>query len=520
MQAERMRILEMLQQGKITAEQASRLLEALEQSYQGEAQAGPGVPPADTAAPRPEGRRASLPGAVPFAGTDWARFGRNLAASITGRVSGALSGLGRIGAPDSKENFSKARFTRSFLSRLPDGTTYTNFGHVTILDDVPEDLLTAKIAQYHNFGRTEGPQHLIDLLQDRCPANFGVFSEPGDQSAESEEEAPPTASPAPAAQPHPVTGAETVLLSETPESPWKHLSVTCHAGSLDFTGADGDVLRLVAIAPSGGAAAEEASIPWSPAREADRLRITLGDPANPSATARMTFRFEVPVPLAVTAETAGGDISARATQGAYHLTTHGGNITCQNLEGDLSVESAGGNLSLSSIEGPVIANTGGGNVSCRDVEGPVKADTRGGEMEFADIEGTLQADTGGGNVKASGIEGSATISTGGGNITVSDVEGPLSASSGGGDLSVTDVEGAAALRTGGGGIKAADIEGDVTAETGAGDLHISDVEGTVTAKTGAGDIRVRDVTGDAFVETGSGQISLSGVEGQVHQRRG
>ena len=40
MKEERLRILEMLQQGKVNAEEADRLLEALEKSYEGEA---PGV---------------------------------------------------------------------------------------------------------------------------------------------------------------------------------------------------------------------------------------------------------------------------------------------------------------------------------------------------------------------------------------------------------------------------------------------------------------------------------------------
>ncbi len=153
MKAERARILDMLHQGAIDVDQAERLLDALEQSYKAEA------PPA------------TLP-AEPTAGPG------GLAGGVVQRVmqglSGALGGLKGIGGAG-RTNFSTARLTNESLSRMPDGTAYTNFGAVTVAADVQPALLRQKIREFTNFGSVTGPANVIGVLESLCEANFGSF---------------------------------------------------------------------------------------------------------------------------------------------------------------------------------------------------------------------------------------------------------------------------------------------------------------------------------------------------------
>ena len=130
MQTERMRILEMLQQGRINAEQANRLLEALERSRPREARSQEPSPPG-----------AAEPGAR------------------------------------ERANYSDFRLTRRNLSRMQDGTPYVNYGSLAIADDVPEELLERKIGDYVNYGKTTGPANLVAILEDRCTTNYGHFEE-------------------------------------------------------------------------------------------------------------------------------------------------------------------------------------------------------------------------------------------------------------------------------------------------------------------------------------------------------
>ena len=71
----------------------------------------------------------------------------------------------------------QTRIDAKYLSYLQDGIHYLNVGQTILSEDVPEELLAAKIATYYNVGQTTGPAPLLSLLQARCPTNLGQFQE-------------------------------------------------------------------------------------------------------------------------------------------------------------------------------------------------------------------------------------------------------------------------------------------------------------------------------------------------------
>jgi len=155
MQAERARILEMLRDGRVSVEQAEQLLDALgkAQQQQETADAGPAQPP-----------HASQGGPALAGGL--AQLGKTIASQVASAFGGRQGG---------RSNFSTTCLTKDGLARMEDGTAYTNFGHLTIADDVPEDLLASKISSVTNFGSVTGPENLVRLLEGRCDTNFGSF---------------------------------------------------------------------------------------------------------------------------------------------------------------------------------------------------------------------------------------------------------------------------------------------------------------------------------------------------------
>jgi hypothetical protein len=158
-QSERMRILTMLHEGRLTPEQAEHLLQALA--------AGEQTQPAQTP---PPGRRARpLPGAAVG----------NIGDMVEGALDAAFS-------PSAKANYGTYKLTERRLSRWPDGVTYSNFAVLRVSPDVPEELLKRKIARFVNFGRVVAPHPLLDALEDVCDQSFGSFETP-------EEEAEPSA---------------------------------------------------------------------------------------------------------------------------------------------------------------------------------------------------------------------------------------------------------------------------------------------------------------------------------------
>ena len=128
MAEERMRILEMLEQGKINAAQAERLLSALEQAPQGPLR----TPQSDEAPP----------------------------------------------AKRKLENYGDSLITADLLARLPENSIYTNYGDLVIAGDVTPEALAAKIGEFTNYGLVIGPEPLLGVLQSRCLRNYGDFRPP------------------------------------------------------------------------------------------------------------------------------------------------------------------------------------------------------------------------------------------------------------------------------------------------------------------------------------------------------
>ncbi len=167
MEDERKRILEMLQNDRVTVDQAAELLQALDQTRGADAPASHAGPQAGPAPP-------ALPAGM-------AQLGRSIAESV-GRAFGGAGG---------RTNFSTARLTEAALSRMQDGTSYTNFGHLVIADDVPGELLKQKIGSITNFGWVTGPEHLVSVLEERCDTNFGGFGRDEDEEEEEEHDGRP-----------------------------------------------------------------------------------------------------------------------------------------------------------------------------------------------------------------------------------------------------------------------------------------------------------------------------------------
>jgi hypothetical protein len=161
----------MLHQGAISVEQAEELLDALQRSYQSEASA---AKPAELAAGAPAGLN-------PFANP--AEFGASIAQRVMQGLSGAFGALRGVGgaAVGGRANFSHTRLTNESLSRMADGTSYSNFGHLEIAEDVSAELLSQKIGAFTNFGAVTGPPDLVGIVEGRCDANFGAFGEDEDE---------------------------------------------------------------------------------------------------------------------------------------------------------------------------------------------------------------------------------------------------------------------------------------------------------------------------------------------------
>jgi hypothetical protein len=151
-----------------------------------------------------------------------------------------------------------------------------------------------------------------------------------------------------------------------------------------------------------------------------------------------------------------------------------------------SVATGGGNASVIGTTGTVSLNTGGGELTAQDVSGAVTLNTGGGNITADKVSGTLSLNTDGGDIQASAIRSTGvTASSGGGNITIvfTAVPRDVSVSTGGGDITIEVPPGSAKYR--------------VTTSAGGGSVNDSlDQSGSapnvITATTGGGNITLRE----------------------------
>lgn len=469
MSAERLKILEMLQQGKITAGQANALLEALEPTRAEAPREQVPPPPEAPSPPPPPGPE---PFRLPIPLMDWAQVGRQIAEQVKSQLASAFGAMGG-GMGKTRSNFSRARLTRNYLAGMENASTYANYGTLFIAEDVPQELLSAKIARFHNYGRVVGPAALLKVLEARTEANFGAFEE-----AKGAEPASPRE---PAAERGPRESE--VMLAEEEVGDWcPQLEVTAEAGRLEFGAAEGSTLRVF-VSPAGARASEgwpEASgaVCCTAERHDRRLVVTLGGPEAVVA-AGLVYRFEVPARLSVKASLGRGDISAQGLAGSLEL------------------------------------HTSAGRIACRDIAGSITAGTGAGGLDLADIAGSVTVRAAEGDARVQDVAGSVTVHVERGSVAVNDVAGSVTAEAGG-EVKVSDVSGDAVARArGGGSVALVDVGGSVTAETEGAPIRVSDVGGGVTARSQGGDIAISDVGAGVTVRAAGGKVSLNDIGGAV-----
>jgi Toastrack DUF4097 len=149
-----------------------------------------------------------------------------------------------------------------------------------------------------------------------------------------------------------------------------------------------------------------------------------------------------------------------------------------------SVSTGGGNATVIGTTGTVSLDTGGGELSAQDVSGAVTLSTGGGNINADRVSGTLSLNTDGGDIQASAIRSTGvTASSGGGDITIvfTTVPRDVSVSTGGGDITIEVPPGSAKYH--------------VTASPGGGSVSDSltpspSAPNVITATTGGGNITI------------------------------
>ncbi len=217
-----------------------------------------------------------------------------------------------------------------------------------------------------------------------------------------------------------------------------------------------------------------------------RWRARVIAPADARERVTVDCEFVVPRHLPLEVVTTFGGIEAQDVSAALTLRSASGAVTAANLTG------AGKEARLTAQSGRIQV------------------------MDWASPGGSLSAETTSGGITARGLAGQTVgLSSRNGDVSAQDVEatGTASFESASGDVSVTECAGGTrgAVRTQSGQAKAVGLRADqVHVETVSGDMSVRDTQGVLTVKTISGDVEAEGIVSPA--------VSLVTVSGDARWR--
>lgn len=229
-------------------------------------------------------------------------------------------------------------------------------------------------------------------------------------------------------------------------------------------------------------------------------------------------------------------------------TTHG-NIELPDIEGTVVMKNHHGNMNLSGATRSVVAHQHHGNVEIGPIGGDFTLNSHHGHAKLGEVAGTATVQIRHGNLSTESVGQNADISIRhgkldlgrvGGNAAVEVNHGPVTLEAVDGDLDISVNQGSITVRETGGNIQAvnnhgpmrfSNVAGNIIAQNNHGSIQADQVGGQVVAKTNKGDIRLNDISGAVTAENKDGPIRIdrpgSGVMVQnqngdirIHSRTG
>ncbi|MBI1798607.1 MAG: DUF4097 family beta strand repeat protein [Candidatus Eisenbacteria bacterium] len=145
---------------------------------------------------------------------------------------------------------------------------------------------------------------------------------------------------------------------------------------------------------------------------------------------------EVPPRLAVSVETASGDVSCAGMTGPQNITASSGDIDIREVSGPLMINTSSGDLRATGLAAARI-RTSSGDVQIEHARGPVEIHTHSGDVEVRAASDSLAITTGSGDVVVGESARGLHVQTSSGEIQVKGASGAVRLSTMSGDVTAS-----------------------------------------------------------------------------------
>lgn len=209
-------------------------------------------------------------------------------------------------------------------------------------------------------------------------------------------------------------------------------------------------------------------------------------------------------------EGATGNVSLQQSHGSLRLGPVGKDLVIEGKHGPMQIGEVGGSATLKIAHGPLNGAGVGGNLDIEmshgplelgDISGDARIKQRHGAVNLGPIAGALTLEAHHAPVRLQTVGGKAQLINHHAPLSIQRVGGELIAKNAHGPVEVREVAEDATVKNSHGPVMLAQVGGDAAVENSHGPVRLEGVQGRVAVRNGHGPVHIEDVGGEVVAQT-------------------
>ncbi len=225
--------------------------------------------------------------------------------------------------------------------------------------------------------------------------------------------------------------------------------------------------------------------------------------------AQLDFQLMVPRQANIVMENQYGDLKVGNLDGDAKLINRHGPTSAESIAGELSIDQAHGPVSVSNSGADLKLRSLHARVEIDGVGGETTVESSHGPVKLASVKGSLTLNANHGSAQISGVGGSLCASHNHGSLKVKDVVGNLVARNSHGGIIVEKVGGSATIKNSHGSVRLIDIGAEATVDGDRGRIGVESANGRVVVRSSRSPIAITDAGGEVLVDNEKGDIVIT-----------
>lgn len=203
-----------------------------------------------------------------------------------------------------------------------------------------------------------------------------------------------------------------------------------------------------------------------------------------------------------------GSVAAGRVGGTFALNAHHSSLEIDEAVQKASINAHHGRMRMRRIGGDLALNSHHAPFEADEIHGSAVVNSHHGPLNLRQVGGDLTLTSHHGPVAVDQVAGSARLSGDHGPLRIDKVGGELSAQINHGPLHIGAVGKSAVVRSSHGPITLGPVQGEVTAEADRGPVAVRGAGGRVTVRASRGNVRVENPAGEVLVENSRASIDI------------